>query len=35
MRAANRQLGQSPVSARHVAHTDLPQDEQRATDGTA
>jgi len=35
MRAAKRQLGQSPVSARHVAQTDFPQEEQRATDGTA
>jgi hypothetical protein len=35
MRAASRQLGQSPDSVRHVAQTFFPQPVQRATDGTA
>jgi hypothetical protein len=35
MRAARRQLGQSPCSDRHVAQIDLPQDAQWPTDGTA
>jgi len=35
MRAAKRQLGQSPASVRHVAHTGFPHPLHGATDGTA
>jgi hypothetical protein len=35
MRAASRQLGQSALSARHVAQIDFPHPEHLATDGTA